>query len=850
MPYSFASSTGSAHGTLDGLDDLSSILSIAPEDESTRNDIRLRDTAKAYKFWGGNRKPSVNVNSSYIANAFPDFSQGISTSGSDHSVETGRAATRRSQQGPVSVEVSARPPARSSQRTPPNDVQKSRVEDTPTVSEPIPTFSKRNSTPPNGGSTEFRPASIRPSPRSPVMSPGRFSSPLRGSSPQNNGSAQVHRAMSSESQASESQSTHQEAVSSTRRISHGAASPPRPTSSAFSKATAVNIPPALRYTLDPDYVPPHKWGMPGTNTTATGQKIDPHNDKPAFFKKPEAPATSRTSQEQPGTFVSGASWMETNSQRRTPSEMHARVADETEASFLDEQPTVTTTSRSRFQGVAPVTSASFVSHNQHKMPFTSSKSTVRANSAAIHDNFNVNLATVFGSADDRDLNTLSHKATIPALDSYDSFNATTKSFSMPEMPDISKILAPTYNNSTVNSRFSKALDPFLKTRQISNNAATHGSISGIAVPLDEKDLYLAIQALQAQVTQLKNEKDQKEQIYAAAQHQIETLEAEVASADQRSSDLQQELRMHKTCLAQIEALRNELASANLRNSELAQQLTSVRAETSRYESESRNKIDELQYVVSSAERQRISLEAEIRTVRDEMKTCKDTESTCRTQVKDLQAETYRAYARVSALEELIAGFKEEKSRREDSDSAFGDEEKSEVNTLKHQLTQSAKEVDNAYKQLHTAASTIDTLQKEYVKLRQQFDQQGHLKPSQETAQQTHKQAVQQPLESVEQNNVLNPDKAQDEDQYEDELTLRPCQPPSVALRSVIDRLEKELVDEKLRLTEATREYNEQIAGYRGRSRRSLKERVEWLVVSVDAKAEVIYDLHDVLEADI
>ena len=83
--------------------------------------------------------------------------------------------------------------------------------------------------------------------------------------------------------------------------------------------------------------------------------------------------------------------------------------------------------------------------------------------------------------------------------------------------------------------------------------------------------------------------------------------------------------------------------------------------------------------------------------------------------------------------------------------------------------------------------------------------------------------------------------------YEEEPTLRPSQSPTIALKSVMQGLEDELSQAKRQFAQYQELYNHQNPALGKRARKSLKEKMEVLLRTIDGKADYIYSLHDVLE---
>ncbi|KAI9841336.1 MAG: hypothetical protein M1837_000769 [Sclerophora amabilis] len=83
--------------------------------------------------------------------------------------------------------------------------------------------------------------------------------------------------------------------------------------------------------------------------------------------------------------------------------------------------------------------------------------------------------------------------------------------------------------------------------------------------------------------------------------------------------------------------------------------------------------------------------------------------------------------------------------------------------------------------------------------------------------------------------------------YEDEPTLRPSQPPALALATVLKGLEDELSHLRLELSQHQALYNSQDASIGKRSRKALHMKIQTLLKAIDVKADQIYALYDVLE---
>ncbi|KAJ5757987.1 uncharacterized protein N7511_006681 [Penicillium nucicola] len=83
--------------------------------------------------------------------------------------------------------------------------------------------------------------------------------------------------------------------------------------------------------------------------------------------------------------------------------------------------------------------------------------------------------------------------------------------------------------------------------------------------------------------------------------------------------------------------------------------------------------------------------------------------------------------------------------------------------------------------------------------------------------------------------------------YNEEPTMRPSQPPAVALATVLKSLEDELSHLKMQLATYQSAFNKLDASLGKRPRKALLERIDKLLKDVDMKSDQIYALYDVLE---
>ena len=99
--------------------------------------------------------------------------------------------------------------------------------------------------------------------------------------------------------------------------------------------------------------------------------------------------------------------------------------------------------------------------------------------------------------------------------------------------------------------------------------------------------------------------------------------------------------------------------------------------------------------------------------------------------------------------------------------------------------------------------------------------------------------TEQPNENVPQNLTTNID--------ENDHTMRPSQPPSMALAKVLKSLEDELAHLKMQLAVCQSRYSRHDAAVGRRNRVKLGEQMMALMGEIESKSEVVYALYDVLE---
>ncbi|KAL9025198.1 MAG: hypothetical protein Q9196_005938 [Gyalolechia fulgens] len=83
--------------------------------------------------------------------------------------------------------------------------------------------------------------------------------------------------------------------------------------------------------------------------------------------------------------------------------------------------------------------------------------------------------------------------------------------------------------------------------------------------------------------------------------------------------------------------------------------------------------------------------------------------------------------------------------------------------------------------------------------------------------------------------------------YDEEPSIRPSQPPDVALAVVLESLQSELASQRAQLAKYQRNYDRQDVAINRRQRKQIFGRIQALLESCDLKADQIYNLHDVIE---
>jgi hypothetical protein len=217
-------------------------------------------------------------------------------------------------------------------------------------------------------------------------------------------------------------------------------------------------------------------------------------------------------------YVSHAS-RTTSGERKTLAELHARVADDSDVSFIgDERPATITfqtkntrfsNAQSRVQQAATVSSkrqqyADAVAEAIRSASETPSKAQTRIKSQASR---NINLTTP---------------------------NPTQQSFLLPNnMPEVSEIISGTLTNGIPFTRDGKVQSRFSS----GNRNVDYGPVDGIPVPDEEEDIYKSLDILKARVADLEMEKVEFQKFIKSLQHENDQLKVTLKEMEKiRGSD--------------------------------------------------------------------------------------------------------------------------------------------------------------------------------------------------------------------------------------------------------------------------------------------------------------------------
>ncbi|KAL5353117.1 hypothetical protein ACLOAV_001147 [Pseudogymnoascus australis] len=220
-------------------------------------------------------------------------------------------------------------------------------------------------------------------------------------------------------------------------------------------------------------------------------------------------------------YVSGATRSSSGEQRRTLAEIHARVADDSDGSFIsDERPATVTfqPKQSRFSAVQPKGSPLSAIHN---IPQQQIKN-------ALAD-------ALSGHRDDPQQTPRPHNN---ATQNSNTANQTNQSFLLPNMPDLSELVSGSFKDGTpVFTRSGKAQSRFTSSSGRTPPGPGHVKLDNVPVPDEEKAIFISLQLLQDKVAMLEMEKADAQRVAQNLQDDNYQLQSENAQLQKhRRSD--------------------------------------------------------------------------------------------------------------------------------------------------------------------------------------------------------------------------------------------------------------------------------------------------------------------------
>jgi FtsZ-binding cell division protein ZapB len=200
---------------------------------------------------------------------------------------------------------------------------------------------------------------------------------------------------------------------------------------------------------------------------------------------------SKSSERMPG-YISGATISGNGEQRRTLTELHAKVVDESDASYIsDGRPAAVhlTTKNSRFTSFQQRKSPLAQTNSLQKQPITDAVvDTLAGHRRALQEE----TPSRPQSSSNANTNTL---------------NPTAQSFLLPNMPEISELVSTAGKVTTpVFTRGGKVQTRFSSAPIVNAAKEHHAPVDGIPVPGDEKAIFLSLELLQERVAVLEMEK--------------------------------------------------------------------------------------------------------------------------------------------------------------------------------------------------------------------------------------------------------------------------------------------------------------------------------------------------------
>ncbi|KFY35624.1 hypothetical protein V494_05745 [Pseudogymnoascus sp. VKM F-4513 (FW-928)] len=218
-------------------------------------------------------------------------------------------------------------------------------------------------------------------------------------------------------------------------------------------------------------------------------------------------------------YVSGATRSSSGEQRRTLAEIHARVADDSDGSFIsDERPATVTfqPKQSRFSAAQPKGSPLSAVHNIPEQVKN-----------ALAD-------AISGHRDDFQHTPRQNNAT----QNSNTANQTNQSFLLPNMPDLSELVSGSFKDGTpVFTRSGKVQSRFTSSSGRTPPGPGHVKLDNIPVPDEEKAIFISLQLLQDKVAMLEMEKADAQRVAQNLQDDNYQLQSENAQLQKhRRSD--------------------------------------------------------------------------------------------------------------------------------------------------------------------------------------------------------------------------------------------------------------------------------------------------------------------------
>lgn len=282
--------------------------------------------------------------------------------------------------------------------------------------------------------------------------------------------------------------------------------------------------------------PPHK-GQVGGQVKATRQdslrgsarKEGGQNKRSSSTSTPQKenipPPPNPSSGRRMPDYVSGATRSSSGEQRRTLAEIHARVTDESDASFVSDDRPATVTfqmKQSRFSNAQPKGSPLSAVHN---IPQQQVKDALVD---ALSRHRDAPQETPCRASRPQN-NTTQNSNTV---------NQTNQSFLLPNMPDLSELVSGTFKDGApVFSRNGKPQSRFASGSGKTPPKPVHTLLDSVPVPDEEKAIFISLQLLQDKVAMLEMEKADAQRIAQELQHDNYQLQSENAQLQRhRRSD--------------------------------------------------------------------------------------------------------------------------------------------------------------------------------------------------------------------------------------------------------------------------------------------------------------------------